>query len=120
MKRNWAMIALSDLHEGKNKVRRNGFASDSLPFSLRLILHYSFTQKSKNILILKAYQVIKNSLLSPSQINKFTFQECMTFEENKKPYIPVRQKSYTPLGTLGFIGMLCAALKHVRVLSGLS
>lgn len=90
MKRNWAMIALGDLHEGKNKVRESGFASDSLPFRLRLILHHSFIQKGKNILILKAYQVIKNSLLSPPPINKFTVQKHTSFEENKKPYIPVR------------------------------
>jgi len=36
----------------------------------------------------------------------------MSLEENKKPSIPVRQKSYTPVGTLGFIGVLCAALEH--------
>lgn len=93
VKSNWAVIALGDLHERKNKVGRSGFASDSLPLSLKLILHHSFTQKGKNTLILKAYQDIKNSLLSPSQINKFTFQECMSFEENKKP--PIWQKKHT-------------------------
>lgn len=93
MKSNWAVIALDDLHERKNKVGRSGLASDSLPLSLKLILHHSFTQKGKNTLILKAYQDIKNSLLSPSQINKFTFQECMSFEEDKKP--PIRQKNHT-------------------------
>lgn len=113
------MIALGDLHEGKNKVRRSGFASDNLPFSVKLILHHFFTQKGKNILILKAYQVLKDSLLFPSQLNKFTFQEYMSFEENTNPYIPVWQKSYTPLGSLRFIGTFCAALKHVRELSGL-
>lgn len=98
-KSNWAVIALGDLHERKNKVSRSGFASDSHPLILRLILQHSFTQKGKNILILKAYQDIKNSLLSPSQINKFTFQECMSFEENKKP--PIRQKTIYSLGNFG-------------------